>query len=125
MRTFCYTLLSRVDTNKVTEVNNVDDMIPNSNSESQETDTLPVAMKLQLAIDASLQVSQKQQPSDESLSSSLNHELNIAEQTGERYLAREGLSYVAYSTAYLCRRGDEKHLRITCKSVCLFVCYYI
>lgn len=61
VRTFCYTLLSRVDTNMVTEVklvNNVDDMIPNSNSESQETDTLPVAMKLQLAIDASLQVSQ-------------------------------------------------------------------
>ena len=48
-----------------------------------------MAMKLQLAIDASLQVSQKQQPSDESLSSSLKHELNIAEQTGERGILLE------------------------------------
>ena len=83
VRTFCYSLLSRVATNEVTDVNTVDDMIPNSNSASQEANTLPVAMKLKLAIDASLQVSQKQQPSDESLSSSLKHELNIAEQTGE------------------------------------------
>ena len=41
VRTFCYTLLSRIDTNEVTEVNNVDDMMPSSNSESQEADTLP------------------------------------------------------------------------------------
>ena len=89
MRTFCYTLLSRIDTNEVTEVNIVDDMIPSSNSESQEADALPVAMKLQLAIDASLQVSPKRQPSEESLSSSLKHELNIAEQTGERGILLE------------------------------------
>ena len=89
VRTFCYSLLSRVATNEVTDVNTVDDMIPNSNSASQEANTLPVAMKLQLAIDASLQVSQKQQPSDESLSSSLKHELNIAEQTGERGILLE------------------------------------
>ena len=95
-----------LDTNEVTEVNNVDD-IPNSNSESQEAATLPVAMKLQLEIDVSLQVSQKQQPSDESLSSSLKHELNITEHRRKRDLAREGLSYVAYSTAYFSRSGKD------------------
>ena len=89
VRTFCYTLLPRIDTNEVTELNNVDDMMPSSNSESQEADTLPVAMKLQLAIDASLHVSNKRQLSDESLSSSLKHELNIAEQTGERGILLE------------------------------------
>ncbi|KAI6651928.1 hypothetical protein LOD99_4807 [Oopsacas minuta] len=89
VRTFCYSLLSRVATHEVTDVNEVDNMIPTTNSASQEANTFLVAMKLQLAINASLQVSQKQQASGESLSSTLKHELNIAEQTRERGILLE------------------------------------
>ena len=133
VRTFCYSLLSRVATNEVTDVNTVDDMIPNSNSESQEANTLPVAMKLKLAIDASLQVSQKQQPSDESLSSSLKHELNIAEQTGEMGILLEKVyrmlltiqptsveaERIFSSCAYLCNKFRSSLSDKTLNTLCL------
>ncbi|KAI6661793.1 hypothetical protein LOD99_9860 [Oopsacas minuta] len=122
----------KVATHEVTYVNEVDDMIPTTNSASQEANTLPVAMKLQLAIDASLQVSQKQQPSDESLPSSLKHELNIAEQTGERSILLEKVyrmlltiqptsveaERIFSSCAYLCNKFrsslSDKSLDILC-----------
>ena len=48
------------------------------------TETLPVTMKLQLEIEASLKIPKEVSPSHESQSSSLKYELNIAEQTGRR-----------------------------------------
>ena len=46
-------------------------------------------MKLQLAIDASLKTPQEIPPSDDSLSSSLKYELNMAEHTGKRGILQE------------------------------------
>ena len=64
-------------------------MICNSDIEINDTEALPVAMKLQLAIDASLKTPQEIPPSDDSLSSSLKYELNIAEHTGQRGIMLE------------------------------------
>ena len=62
----------------------IDTIISNSDLEVNDTETLPVAMKLQLAIEASLIIPKEVSSSHESLSSSLKDELNIAEQTGRR-----------------------------------------
>ena len=80
VKAFCLKLLSRV--NRVDEMESNTIYEPdagNSNSEENVIEALPVAMKLQKAIDASLRI-----PTDDSLSSSLKYELNIAEQTGKR-----------------------------------------
>ena len=61
----------------------MDQMICNSDTAINDTEALPVAMKLQLAIDASLKTPQEIPPSDDSLSSSLKYELNIAEHSGK------------------------------------------
>ena len=54
-----------------------------SNSQSSDPGDLPVAKKLQLAIDASLRVPSQQIHTKKSLSSILKYELTIAEQTGK------------------------------------------
>ena len=59
VKAFCLRLLSRLDKNEVVERNTVDEIdtiISNSDLEVNDTVTLPVAMKLQLAIEASLKI---------------------------------------------------------------------
>ena len=87
VKAFCLRLLSRLDKNEVVERNTVDEIdtiISNTDLEVNDTETLPLPMKLQLTIEASLKIPKGVLPSDESLSSSLKYELNIAEQTGRR-----------------------------------------
>ena len=92
VREFCCKLLSWVclyqDLDRET-VNEIDQVICNSDTAINDTEELPVAMKLQLAIDASLKTPQEILPSDDSLSSSLKYELNIAEHTGKRGILLE------------------------------------
>ena len=87
VKEFCTNLLSRSNKPENTEGIEIHEDIRISNSvvsNAEMTESLPVAVKLQLTIDASLKETQDIQPSDESLSSSLKYELNIAEQTGKR-----------------------------------------
>ena len=70
VREFCFTLLSRMsqyqDLDNKTD-NEMDQVNYNSDKDVNETETLPVVMKLQLAIDASLETPQEIPSSDDSL----------------------------------------------------------
>ena len=84
---FCYDILSRMSENEDME-EDINNTTCNSSSEIiseiASTETLPVANKLQLAIDASMIQPQEIAQSKQSLSSYLKYELTIAEQTGRR-----------------------------------------
>ena len=62
----------------------IDKVVNPSNSQSSDPGDLPLAKKLQLAIDASLQVTYTQIHPKKTVSSILKYELTIAEQTGKR-----------------------------------------
>ena len=121
VKEFCTNLLSRLNKPENTEGIEIHEDIPSSNSvvsNVEMRESLTVAVKLQLAIDASLKKPQDIQPSDESLSSSLKYELNIAEQTGKRGVLLEKVyqmlltvpptsvesERIFSSCAYLCNR---------------------
>ena len=103
--TFCNDLLSSLmrkaeDGEKLLEENEVNV----SNSQSSDPGDLPVAKKLQLAIDASLRIpSQQITNPKKSLSSILKYEITIAEQSGERAFFGNDLPNATYSSSNLCR----------------------
>ena len=84
---FCYDLLSRMSENADVEEDINNTTCSSSSeiiSEIPGKDTLPVAKKLQLAIDASMMQPQDIVQSKQSLSHYLKYELTIAERTGRR-----------------------------------------
>ena len=105
----------------------------NSDTEINDTEALPVAMKLQLAIDASLKTPQEIPPSDDSLSSSLKYELNIAEHTGQRGIMLEKVyqmlltvpptsvesERIFSSCAYICNKFRSRLSDTTLNTLCL------
>ena len=134
VREFCCKLLSRVSLDLDREtVNEMDQVIYNSDTAINDTEALPVAMKLQLAIDASLKTPQEIPPSDDSLSSSLKYELNIAEHTGKRGILLEKVyqmlltvpptsvesERIFSSCAYFCNRFRSRLSDRTLNTLCL------
>ena len=136
VREFCYTLLSR--TSQYQEQDNqtgneMDQLNSNSDKEVNTTETLPVAMKLQLAIDASLETPQEIPPSGDSLMSSLKFELNIAEHTGKRGILLEKVyqmlltvpptsvesERIFSSCAYFCNKFRSRLSDTTLNNLCL------
>ena len=136
VREFCGTLLSRMsqyqdlDNKTDNEMNQV-----NSNSDKylNDIETLPVAMKLQLAIDASLETPKELQSSDDSLLSSLKFELNIAEHTGKRGILLEKVyqmlltvpptsvesERIFSSCAYFCNKFRSRLSDTTLNTLCI------
>ena len=121
VKEFCHKLLSRVSKPEDIERDEIDEVICNSYSGDtniEMTESLSAAVKLQLAIDASLKNPQEIPRSDEPLLSSLKYELNTAEQTGKRGILLEKVyqmlltvpptsvesERIFSSCAYLCNR---------------------
>ena len=128
VREFCYTLLSR--TSQYQEQDNqtgneMDQLNSNSDKEVNTTETLPVAMKLQLAIDASLETPQEIPPSGDSLMSSLKFELNIAEHTGKRGILLEKVYQMLLTVpptsveSYFCNKFRSRLSDTTLNNLCL------
>ena len=136
VREFCCTLLSRMsqyqDLDNKTD-NEMDKLNSNSDKDLNDTETLPVAMKLQLAIDASLETPKELQSSDDSLLSSLKFELNIAEHTGKRGILLEKVyqmlltvpptsvesERIFSSCAYFCNKLRSRLSDTTLNTLCI------
>ena len=102
------------------------------NSQSSDPGDIPIAKKLQLAIDASLRVPDKQIHPKKTLSSILKFELTIAEQTGKRGHFLEMIyqmlltvpptsveaERVFSSSAYLCNRFRTRLGDATLDNLC-------
>ena len=133
--TFCNDLLSRLipkvdDEDQVLE--DIDNNLDTSISESPDPENLPVAKKLQLAIDASLQISNRNHYEKKPLSSILRHELTVAEETGKRghfleMVYQELLNVpptsveaerVFSSSAYLCNKFRSRLSDTTLDTLC-------
>ena len=135
VKEFCTKLLSRLNKPEDIEEVEIQEDACNLNSgvsNAEMPESLSVAGKLQLVIDASLKRPQDMPPSDESLSSSLKYELSIAEQTGKRGILLEKVYQILLtvprtsfeserifsSCAYLCNRFrsslSDKSLNTLC-----------
>ena len=132
---FCNDLLSRLipkveDEDQVLE--DIDNNLDSSISESPDPENLSVTKKLQLAIDASLQISNRNHYEKKTLSSILRHELTVAEETGKRGHFLEMVYQVLLnvpptsveaervfsSSAYLCNKFRSRLSDTTLDTLC-------